>query len=41
MGQILPKVQRKVIVDRDVRGVLPLLNLDAGPRSATGKETVP
>ena len=41
MGQILPKVQRKVIVDRDVRGVLPLLNLDSGARSATGKETAP
>lgn len=27
MGEILPKVKRKVIVDEDVRGVLPLLNL--------------
>ena len=26
MGQILPKVQRKVVVDTDVRGILPLLN---------------
>jgi membrane protease subunit HflK len=30
MGQILPKVQRKVVVDADVRSVLPLLNLDSG-----------
>lgn len=30
MGQILPKVQSKVIVDDDLRSVLPLLNLDRG-----------
>jgi membrane protease subunit HflK len=28
MGQILPKVERKLVVDEDVRGVLPLLNLE-------------
>ena len=28
--EILPKVGRKIIVDDDVRGVLPLLNFDAG-----------
>ncbi len=33
MGQILPKVRNKVVVDRDVRSVLPLLNLD-GARGA-------
>jgi membrane protease subunit HflK len=35
MGQMLPKVQRKVVVDGDLRGVLPLLNLDSG-RSSGG-----
>ncbi len=30
MGQTLPKVPRKVVVDKDVRGILPLLNLDSG-----------
>jgi membrane protease subunit HflK len=36
MGAVLPNVQRKVIVDDDLRGVLPLLNLDAG-RAASGE----
>ncbi|MFN8177505.1 MAG: FtsH protease activity modulator HflK [bacterium] len=40
LGQVLPKVQRKVIVDHDLRGVLPLLNLDAGAAPA-GKGTTP
>ncbi len=34
MREILPKVGRKVVVDRDVRGVLPLLNLEGGLRPA-------
>ncbi len=29
---IMPKVGKKIIVDEDVRGVLPLLNFDAGSR---------
>lgn len=28
MGELLPKISRKVIVDRDLQGVLPLLSLD-------------
>lgn len=35
MGKVLPAVRDKVIVDDDVRGVLPLLNLD---RTAGGAE---
>ncbi len=30
LNDILPKVGRKIVVDEGVRGVLPLLNLDAG-----------
>ncbi|MCP3958901.1 MAG: FtsH protease activity modulator HflK [bacterium] len=30
---ILPKVGRKIVVDDEIRGVLPLLNLDVGGRS--------
>ena len=29
LSEILPNVQRKVVVDGDLRGILPLLNLDA------------
>jgi membrane protease subunit HflK len=36
MNQVLPQVERKVIVDDAVRGVLPLLNLDSG-RQQGGK----
>jgi membrane protease subunit HflK len=32
MNQILPRAGRKVVVDQDVRGVLPLLNLEGGAR---------
>jgi membrane protease subunit HflK len=28
LGQVLPTVGKKVVVDEDLRGVLPLLNLD-------------
>ena len=38
MGQILPKVQNKVVVDGDLRSVLPLLNLDSARRA---KEATP
>lgn len=37
MRQVLPKVGRKVIVDDEVRSVLPLLNLD-GSGPATGRQ---
>jgi modulator of FtsH protease HflK len=30
MAKVLPKVEGKVIVDGDLKGILPLLNLDAG-----------
>jgi membrane protease subunit HflK len=36
MGQLLPKVQRKVIVDDQLRSVLPLLNLEPAKRAAGG-----
>lgn len=36
MRTVLPNVQRKVIVDDGVRGVLPLLNLDGGRGPAGG-----
>lgn len=37
--EILPKVGRKIIVDDDVRGVLPLLNLDSGRGSPAARPT--
>ena len=37
MNKVLPKVERKVIVDDDVRSVLPLLNLDAGAGTTKGR----
>ena len=37
MNTVLPKVQRKVVVDQDLRGVLPLLNLEAKPQGGDGK----
>jgi membrane protease subunit HflK len=39
MRQILPKVGRKVVIDEDVRGVLPLLNLETAPagRATAGR----
>jgi membrane protease subunit HflK len=37
MNEILPKVKQKVIVDSDLKSVLPLLNLDTG-RSSGGSE---
>ena len=30
MGEILPRAGRKIVVDEDVRGLVPLLNLDGG-----------
>ena len=36
MKVILPQVQKKVIVDADLRGVLPLLNLDTGSSGKGG-----
>jgi membrane protease subunit HflK len=29
MGQVLPRLGRKLVLDKDARGILPLLNLDA------------
>ena len=37
MSRVLPQVQRKVIVDGDLRSVLPLLNLDAPARGGEGR----
>ena len=31
LQEVLPSVQSKIVVDEETRGVLPLLNLDAGP----------
>lgn len=31
MGRVLPKAGKKVVVDQDVRGILPLLNLNGTP----------
>ncbi len=36
LARALPEVGRKVVVDDSLRGVLPLLNLDAGPRRPEG-----
>jgi membrane protease subunit HflK len=36
MEAILPQVQRKVIVDDELKGVLPLLNLDTAPSAKGG-----
>jgi membrane protease subunit HflK len=37
MSRVLPQVQRKVIVDDDLRSVLPLLNLDAPAKGGEGR----
>jgi len=37
MNQVLPQVQHKVIVDSDLRSVLPLLNLETGKKAGEGK----
>jgi membrane protease subunit HflK len=37
MSRILPQVQRKVIVDEDLRSVLPLLNLDSQVKGGEGR----
>jgi hypothetical protein len=37
MSEILPQVRNKVIVDEDLRSVLPLLNLDAGSTKGGGQ----
>jgi hypothetical protein len=34
MGKVLPLVERKIIVDESIRGLLPLLNLG---KSVTGE----
>jgi membrane protease subunit HflK len=36
MNDVLPKVERKIIVDEKVRGLLPLLNLNDTPASKGG-----
>jgi modulator of FtsH protease HflK len=41
MGELVPKVGRKVILDEKARGVLPLLQLDAGAKSGATKEVQP
>ncbi len=38
LARALPDVGRKVVVDDDLRGVLPLLNLDGGPRRPEGDQ---
>jgi membrane protease subunit HflK len=38
MNEILPQVKQKVIVDDDLRSVLPLLNLDTGKTSGGGSQ---
>jgi membrane protease subunit HflK len=38
MNEVLPKIQRKVVVDEDIRGLLPLMNLGTG---LTTKEAQP
>jgi len=37
MNQVLPQVQRKVIIGDDVKSVLPLLNLDTSAKGGDGK----
>jgi membrane protease subunit HflK len=41
MGDLVPKLGKKVIVDDKARGVLPLLQLDAGVRLDAAKEVKP
>jgi membrane protease subunit HflK len=36
MNRILPQIQRKVIIDQDLRSVLPLLNLDTSAKGGDG-----
>ena len=38
MNEILPRVQHKFVVDDDLKGVLPLLNLNALKASGADKE---
>jgi membrane protease subunit HflK len=40
MGELVPKLGKKVIVDDKARGVLPLLQLDASPKLAGGAKEV-
>ena len=35
LGKVLPKAGKKVVVDKDVKSVLPLLNLDTAAVAAT------
>jgi membrane protease subunit HflK len=37
MNRILPQIQRKVIIDQDLRSVLPLLNLDTSAKGGEGR----
>lgn len=32
MQELLPRVDRKIVIDEDIKGLLPLLNLDAGKK---------
>jgi membrane protease subunit HflK len=36
MNTVLPKVSRKIVVDEDIRGLLPLLNLGETPKTPGG-----
>ncbi len=37
MNQILPQIQRKVVVDQDLRSILPLLNLETSAKGGEGR----
>lgn len=38
MNRVLPKVQRKIVVDDEINGILPLLNLSGTPLPVSGME---
>lgn len=35
LGAILPKLERKIVIDQDLKGVLPLLQVERGPSATT------
>jgi membrane protease subunit HflK len=37
MSKVLPQVRSKIVVDSDLKGILPLLNLNANPKSEGGE----
>ena len=37
MNRVLPQMQHKVVIDQDLRSILPLLNLDKSAKGGEGR----